>query len=146
VLASPAFIRDGGRTNGSPLVRDIRALETPKSTNPSRSRIRQPRWPNTGDSALSSKPPVLLTSERTPRSYHHPSHSASVVDTHSPSKDGITTVEPQSALLSAHSPSPTLTRLNRSRAPDPASGDLASMDHVPLSALLLQWLNCSQTF
>jgi hypothetical protein len=51
--ASPAFTRDGGRTNGSPRVRDMRTLETPKSTNPSRSRIRQPRRPNTGDSGSS---------------------------------------------------------------------------------------------
>jgi hypothetical protein len=44
---------DGGMMNESRLVRDIRALETPKSTNPSRSRIRQPRQPNTGDSGSS---------------------------------------------------------------------------------------------
>jgi hypothetical protein len=51
VSVSAVFTRDVGRKSGSPRVRDIRVLETPRSTtNSSRSRIRQPRRPNTSDS------------------------------------------------------------------------------------------------
>jgi hypothetical protein len=49
---SVVFTRDIGRKSGSPRVRDIRVLEAPKSMNPSRSRIRQPRRPNTSDSGM----------------------------------------------------------------------------------------------
>jgi len=131
VPASLAFPWDGGRTNGSPLIRDMRVSETPKSTNPSRLRIYQPRQPNTGNSASSSKPPLLFRSERTSHSFHF--HSASAVDTHSPSKDDITVIEPQYPLLSACSPSPSLPPVSRSRTPDPAYDELASVDHIPLS-------------
>jgi hypothetical protein len=77
---------------------------------------------------------LLLTNERAPRAYHQPSHSASAVETHSPLRDDLTVSEitspPQSDLLSTHSPSRTP---NRSRTPDPASDDLAPVDHVVLS-------------
>ena len=43
------FARDGSRSSGSPR---IRALESPRTTNQSRSRIRQPRRPTTVDSGL----------------------------------------------------------------------------------------------
>jgi len=41
-------------------VRDIRGLELPRSTNPSRTRMQQPRKPNTSDGALSSESPLLF--------------------------------------------------------------------------------------
>ena len=53
LLATHAmFARDGSRSSGSPRIRDIRALESPRTTSQSRSRIRQPRRPTTGDSGL----------------------------------------------------------------------------------------------
>ena len=45
------FTRDGCRSGESPRIRDMRPLESPGTTNQSRSRIRQPRRA-TGDSGL----------------------------------------------------------------------------------------------
>src|ERR1700685_3214420 len=45
VPAVAVFTRDAGRKTASPRIRDMRALEGPKSMNTSRSRIRQPRRP-----------------------------------------------------------------------------------------------------
>lgn len=48
---SATFIREGGMKNGSTPVHDIRVLDAVKpSTNPHRSRMRQPKRPNTSDS------------------------------------------------------------------------------------------------
>jgi len=46
----------------SPRVHGVRVLEVPRSMNPSRSRIYQPRRPNTGECASSHNSPMLLTS------------------------------------------------------------------------------------
>jgi len=118
----------------------MRVLDWPRLTTPSRSRIRQPRQPNTSDSASSTKSSFLFTNERA-RGYHHqPSHSASVVGTYPQSTEDVTIIghspTPQPSLLSPHSPpqhSTNLPPLNRSRTPDPASDDLTTVDHVPLS-------------
>jgi hypothetical protein len=57
VAAGAVFIQDGGSKGGSPRVRDMSALEAPRATNPSPSRIRQPRRPNTSDSGTSVSVP-----------------------------------------------------------------------------------------
>jgi len=138
MMAAPVvFTRDSGSRSGSPRVRDIRVLETTKSTNPSRSRIRQPRRPNTSESTSSSKSPAPLTGDWPSRAHHQISHSASAVIE---STDDITIVSattPQSSLsahlLSQQQPSVVLSA-PRSRTPDPSSSDdLTSVGHVPLS-------------
>jgi hypothetical protein len=50
--AGAVFRRDSERRSRSPRVRDRRVLETPKVSNPSRSRIHQPRRPNPSDSGI----------------------------------------------------------------------------------------------
>lgn len=138
-LPVAVFTRDAGRRTASPRVRDMRTLEGSKSTNPSRSRIRQPRRPNTSDSTSSTRSSFLFSNERG-RGYHQPSHSASIVGTYPQSTEDVTIIghspTPQPSLLSPHSPlqrSTNLPPLNRSRTPDPASDDLTIVDHVPLS-------------
>jgi hypothetical protein len=54
VPAVAIFTRDTGRKTASPRIHDMRALEGPKSINPSRSRIRQPGRPNTSYSGMFS--------------------------------------------------------------------------------------------
>ena len=100
VPAVAVFRCDAIRKTTSPQIRDTRVLEGPKSTNPSRSRIRQLRRPNTRDSGMflsfflqriksqsalcsvsSSKSSFLFTNERA-RGYHQSYHSISVVGTY----------------------------------------------------------------
>jgi hypothetical protein len=46
------FAWDSSTSSRSPLIRDIRALESPRTTSQSHSRICQPRCPTTGDSGM----------------------------------------------------------------------------------------------
>jgi len=134
------FTRDGGRSSGSPRIRDMRTLESPRVTNQSRSRIRQPRRPATGDSASSAKPSSPFTNDPAPWAFHQPSHSASAVEARTESKDDIIIVEnvttPQPSLFSGHSPPqhPSIhPSLERARTPDPPVNDSTSAGHVALS-------------
>jgi hypothetical protein len=52
VPAIAVFTCDAGRKTASPRIRDMRVSEGPKLMNPSQSRIRQPRRPNTSDSGM----------------------------------------------------------------------------------------------
>jgi hypothetical protein len=78
--------------------------------------------------------------ERAGSGYHPSSHSASVVGTYPQSTEDVTIIghspTPQPSLLSAHSspqPFTNLPHFYRFRTPDPASDDLTTVNHVPLS-------------
>jgi hypothetical protein len=133
-ISPPVFV---GRRGDSPTVRDSRLYDPPTATNASRSRIRQPRRPNTSDSVSPRKSPSPFPNER---SHHQSYQSASAVNPHAQCEDDITVTSfeftPQASLLSPHHlPQSALPSLTRSRTPDPPTSDNLAIpaDHVTLA-------------